>query len=129
MLLLTLGRTQFSVEKPKTVTTLMPYLEQSLTNSLILFAPALSPSSIVNPLSLAHLLCPSGNKATCFGISSGRRPAGSLISGNPLSLFEAADIALLNLPYFLGAFAIEEDGLYLKEEIVLGRHKDCIFSF
>lgn len=48
-LLLTLGRTQFSVEKPKTVTTLTPYLEQSLTNSLILCAPALSPSSTVNP--------------------------------------------------------------------------------
>lgn len=74
---LTLGRSQFSDEKAKTVRTLIPHLQESFTISFKTLTPSWCPADAGSALPLAHLPFPSMITATCLGIRSGLSPSGT----------------------------------------------------
>lgn len=73
---ITLGRSQFSVEKAKTVRARIPQEEERSIISLSARYPASWPAETGSRLKLAHLEFPSMMTATCLGIVSLRSPGG-----------------------------------------------------
>lgn len=73
----TFGLNQFSVEKAKTVRTLMPHVWASLTTSLSDRTPASCPMLAGKPRRSAHLEFPSMMMATCFGSAAASSSSGN----------------------------------------------------
>lgn len=73
---ITLGRSQFSVEKAKTVRARIPQEEDSSITSVSARYPASWPADTGSRLTLAHLEFPSMMTATCLGIVSLSSPGG-----------------------------------------------------